>query len=142
MAIYLALETSCDETAAAVVADGRRILSNCLLSQIDLHSNYGGVVPEMAAREHLETINYVIEKAMQEAQVKPADLAGIACTTGPGLIGTLLVGISAAKALAFAWDLPLIGVDHLIAHICANYLESELQPPFLALLVSGSHATS
>jgi len=139
MAIYLALETSCDETAVAVVADGRRILSNCLISQMQLHQTYGGVVPEVAAREHLEDINSVIELAMEQASVKPSDLAGIACTVGPGLIGTLLVGISAAKALAFAWDLPLIGVDHLIAHVCASYLESDLQPPFLALLVSGGH---
>src|SRR5271154_4633830 len=122
MAIYLALETSCDETAAAVVADGRHILSNCLISQMQLHQSYGGVVPEVAAREHLQDINTVIELAMQQAKVKPADLAGIACTVGPGLIGTLLVGISAAKALSFAWDLPLIGVDHLTAHVCANYL--------------------
>jgi len=125
MAIYLALETSCDETAAAVVADGRHILSNCLISQIKLHQSYGGVVPEVAAREHLEDINNVIDLAMQQAKVKPSDLSGIACTVGPGLIGTLLVGLSAAKALSFAWDLPLIGVDHLIAHVCANYLESE-----------------
>jgi N6-L-threonylcarbamoyladenine synthase len=139
MAIYLALETSCDETAAAVVADGRHILSNCLISQTQLHQNYGGVVPEVAAREHLTDVNNVIEQAMQQAKIKPADLDGIACTVGPGLIGTLLVGIAAAKALAFAWDLPLIGVDHLVSHICANYLESELKPPFLALLVSGGH---
>ena len=147
MAIYLALETSCDETAAAVVADGRQILSNCLISQIDLHQKYGGVVPEVAAREHLEDINNVIELAMQQAKIKPSDLTGIACTVGPGLIGTLLVGISAAKALAFAWNLPLIGVDHLIAHVCANYLNGEDKgsaslaptPPYLALLVSGGH---
>jgi N6-L-threonylcarbamoyladenine synthase len=124
MAIYLGIETSCDETAAAVVADGRHILSNCLISQMELHKNYGGIVPEIAAREHLESINSVIELAMQQAQLKPADLDGIACTVGPGLIGTLLVGLSAAKALSFAWDLPLIAVDHLIAHVCANYLES------------------
>src|ERR1700722_13805076 len=108
MAIYLALETSCDETAVAVVADGRHILSNCLISQTQLHQNYGGVVPEVAAREHLQYINTVIELAMQQANVKPSDLAGIAWPVGPGLTGTLRVGISAAKALAFAWDFPLI----------------------------------
>ncbi len=155
MAIFLGIESSCDETAAAVVADGRHILSNCLMSQMELHKNYGGIVPEIAAREHLENINSVIELAMKQAQISPADLDGIACTIGPGLIGTLLVGLSAAKALSFAWDLPLIGVDHLIAHVCANYLENEgtggehgllkqplqaaLTPPFLALLVSGGH---
>ena len=139
MAVYLGIETSCDETAVAVVADGRRILSNCLLSQVDLHKKFGGVVPEIAAREHLESINGLIELAMRQASIEPGDLDGIACTVGPGLIGTLLVGLAAGKALAFAWDLPLIGVDHLIAHVCANYLENELKPPFLALLVSGGH---
>ncbi len=140
MAIYLGIETSCDETAASVVADGRKILSNCLLSQIELHQKFGGVVPEVAAREHLECINQIIHLALSEAKITPADLSGIACTTGPGLIGTLLVGLSAAKSLAYAWDLPLIGVDHLIAHVCANYLETDLEPPFLALLVSGGHS--
>jgi len=139
MAIYLGIETSCDETAVAIVADGRQIMSNCLLSQIDLHKQFGGVVPEIAAREHLESINDLIDLAMKQASIKPTDLDGIACTTGPGLIGTLLVGIAASKALSFAWDLPLIGVDHLIAHVCANYLKNELSPPFLALLVSGGH---
>jgi N6-L-threonylcarbamoyladenine synthase len=137
--IYLALETSCDETAAAVVLNGRDILSNCVVSQIEIHKVYGGVVPEVAAREHLETINQVIDQAMSEASVKPSDLAGIACTVGPGLIGTLLVGFSAARSLSWAWELPLIGVDHLSAHICANYLNTTLAPPFVALLVSGGH---
>ncbi len=139
MAIYLGIETSCDETAAAVVADGRRIMSNCVLSQIDLHKKFGGVVPEIAAREHLESVNDLIALAMKQAAIKPSDLDGIACTVGPGLIGTLLVGLAAAKTLAFAWDLPLVGVDHLIAHVCANYLENNINPPFLALLVSGGH---
>ncbi len=137
--IYLALETSCDETAAAVVLNGRSILSNCIVSQIGIHKAFGGVVPEVAARAHLETINQVVEQAMSEASVKPGDLAGIACTVGPGLIGTLLVGLSAARSLSWAWDLPLIGVDHLSAHICANYLDTALEPPFVALLVSGGH---
>jgi N6-L-threonylcarbamoyladenine synthase len=140
MAIYLGIETSCDETAAAVVADGRHILSNCLFSQIDLHKKFGGVVPEVAAREHLESINDMIHLALSQANIKPSDLTGIACTNGPGLIGTLLVGLSAAKSLSYAWDLPLIGVDHLIAHVCANYLDTDLEPPFLALLVSGGHS--
>jgi N6-L-threonylcarbamoyladenine synthase len=140
MATYLGIETSCDETAAAVVVDGRKILSNCLLSQIDLHQKFGGVVPEVAAREHLECINQMIDLALSEAKIKVADLSAIACTTGPGLIGTLLVGLSAAKSLSFAWDLPLIGIDHLTAHVCANYLETDLEPPFLALLVSGGHS--
>jgi len=140
MAIYLGIETSCDETAAAIVADGRQILSNCLFSQIDLHKKFGGVVPEVAAREHLEVINEIINLAISQAGINPKDLSGIACTAGPGLIGTLLVGFSAAKALSFAWDIPLIAIDHLIAHVCANYLETDLEPPFLALLVSGGHS--
>ncbi len=140
MATYLGIETSCDETAAAVVVDGRKIRSNCLLSQIDLHKKFGGVIPELAAREHLECINQIIDLALTEAKIKVSDLSAIACTNGPGLIGTLLVGLSAAKSLSYAWDLPLIGVDHLTAHVCANYLETDLEPPFLALLVSGGHS--
>jgi len=140
MATYLGIETSCDETAAAVVVDGRKILSNCLFSQIDLHKKFGGVVPEVAAREHLEAINEIINSAISQAGISLKDLSGVACTAGPGLIGTLLVGFSAAKALSFAWDIPLIAVDHLIAHVCANYLETDLKPPFLALLVSGGHS--
>jgi N6-L-threonylcarbamoyladenine synthase len=137
--IYLGIETSCDETAAAVVLNGRKILSNCIVSQAETHKAFGGVVPEVAAREHLKTINSVITQAMAEASIKPVNLSGIACTAGPGLIGTLLVGLSAAKSLAWAWDLPLIGVDHLSAHICANFLNTDLEPPFVALLVSGGH---
>jgi len=139
MAIFLGIETSCDETAAAIVEDGRRILSNRLLSQIRTHEAFGGVVPEVAAREHLETINGVIEKTLTDASLKKEDLDGIACTLGPGLIGTLLVGIAAGRSLSWAWELPLIGVDHLQAHVCANYLESDLNPPFICLLVSGGH---
>lgn len=137
--IYLAIETSCDETAAAVVADGRLVLSNCLSSQIAIHQRFGGVVPEVAAREHLLSINKVVATALAQAKIIPDQLHGIACTTGPGLIGTLLVGLSAAKALSWSWNLPLIGVDHLAAHVAANYLGTNLAPPFVALLVSGGH---
>jgi N6-L-threonylcarbamoyladenine synthase len=139
MAIYLGIETSCDETAAALVKDGRKVLSNRLFSQTKIHQEYGGVVPEVAAREHLETVNQVIEDALSDASLTRSDLDGIGCTVGPGLIGTLLVGIAAAKSLSWAWDLPLIGVDHLHAHVCANFLETELEPPFVCLLVSGGH---
>jgi N6-L-threonylcarbamoyladenine synthase len=139
MSTYLAIETSCDETAAAVVRDGRNLLSSHLLSQIKLHQQFGGVVPEVAARKHVETINMVVEQAMSDAGVSKDDLDGIACTTGPGLVGTLLVGLSAAKALSWAWDKPLISVDHLLAHVCANYIGTDLEPPFIALLVSGGH---
>ncbi len=139
MAIYLGVETSCDETAAAVVENGRRILSSIVLSQIDVHQEFGGVVPEVAARKHLETINFVIEDAMKAASISPRQLDGIACTVGPGLVGTLLIGLSAAKALSWAWGRPLLAVDHLLAHVCANYLDSDLEPPFVALLVSGGH---
>jgi len=137
--LYLGVETSCDETAAAVVRDGREVLSSKLISQITVHQEFGGVVPEVAARRHLETINVVIEEAMKAASVTPGQLSGIACTVGPGLVGTLLVGLSAAKALSWAWDRPLIAVDHLLAHVCANYLGTDLEPPFVALLVSGGH---
>jgi len=139
MAVYLGLETSCDETAAAVVRDGRVVLSSELFSQTRLHAEFGGVVPEVAARKHLETINDVLERALGESGLKPAELDGVACTVGPGLVGTLLVGLSAAKALSWSWDLPLIAVDHLMAHVCANYLNTDLEPPFVALLVSGGH---
>lgn len=137
--LYLAIETSCDETAAAIVEDGRRVLESKLVSQIDVHQVFGGVVPEVAARRHVETINEVIAETMHGAGIEPRDLEAIACTSGPGLIGTLLVGLSAAKALSWAWDKPLIGVDHLLAHVCANYLGTDLEPPFVALLVSGGH---
>lgn len=139
MVQYLAIETSCDETAAAIVEDGRIVRSNCLLSQVPTHQAFGGVVPEVAAREHLEAINQTIAQALSEASLTPGELDGIACTVGPGLIGTLLVGITAAKALSWSWELPLIGVDHLAAHVCANYLGTDLKPPFVALLVSGGH---
>jgi N6-L-threonylcarbamoyladenine synthase len=137
--ILLGLETSCDETAAAVVRNGREVLSSQLFSQIELHKQYGGVVPEVAARQHVEMLNQIVARVLDEANVGPADLSGIVCTAGPGLIGTLLVGLSAAKAFSWAWDLPLITVDHLLSHVCANYINSDLEPPFIALLVSGGH---
>lgn len=137
--LILGLETSCDETAAAVVLNGRKVLSNVISSQIDIHQVYGGVVPEVAAREHLESINIVIDEALKKAGITADDLTAVATTVGPGLVGALLVGVSAAKALCFAKDLPFIGVNHLKAHVCANYLETELEPPFICLLVSGGH---
>ena len=136
----LAIESSCDETAAAVVADGKEVLSNIIYSQIDLHTLYGGVVPEIASRKHIEKINPVIESALSEAGCTLADLDAIAVTYGPGLVGPLLVGVAEAKAIAFATGLPLIGVHHIQGHICANYIEHpELKPPFTSLVVSGGH---
>ncbi len=136
----LAIESSCDETAAAVVADGREVLSNIIYSQIDLHTIYGGVVPEIASRKHIEKINPVIEAALREAGCTLSDMSAVAVTYGPGLVGPLLVGVAEAKAIAFARNLPLIGVHHIQGHICANYIEhSELNPPFMCLVVSGGH---
>lgn len=137
--IYLALETSCDETAAACVEDGRRVISNCLLSQIDVHKVFGGVVPEVAARQHLETINAVAGECLSQAGLSWEQLSGLAYTAGPGLVGTLLVGALTAKTLAWTHDLPLLAVDHLLAHVCANFLDTDLEPPFICLLVSGGH---
>lgn len=139
MPVFLGVESSCDETAAAVVRDGREVLSNCLLTQIEIHQKFGGVVPEVAARQHLETINHVIAAAVEKSGLSFSQLDGIAFTAGPGLIGTLLTGMMAAKSLAWAHELPLIAVDHLLAHVCANFLNTKLQPPFIALLVSGGH---
>lgn len=137
----LAIESSCDETAAAVVKNGREVLSNVISSQIELHTIYGGVVPEIASRKHIEKINQVIEQALEEASVDFAKIDAIAVTYGPGLVGALLVGVSAAKALAFALNKPLIGVHHIEGHISANYIENrELKPPFLCLVVSGGHS--
>ena len=136
----LAIESSCDETAAAVVRNGREVLSNVIYSQIDLHTVYGGVVPEIASRKHIEKINQVVDKALQDAELSFSDIDGIAVTYGPGLVGALLVGVSFAKALSFATGIPLIGVHHIEGHICANYIENkELEPPFMALVVSGGH---
>ena len=137
----LAVETSCDETAAAVVRNGREVLSNVIYSQIDLHTVYGGVVPEIASRKHIEKINQVIEKALSDAGVSLPEITAVAVTYGPGLVGALLVGVSAAKAIAFAADKPLVGVHHIEGHISANYIENpDLEPPFLCLVVSGGHS--
>ncbi len=138
--LILAIESSCDETAAAVVKNGRTVLSNVISSQIDLHTLYGGVVPEIASRKHMEQINQVVDKALLEADVTLSDITAIAVTYGPGLVGALLVGLSHAKALAYAAKKPLIGVHHIEGHICANYIENpELEPSFGCLVVSGGH---
>ncbi|MEE1442851.1 MAG: tRNA (adenosine(37)-N6)-threonylcarbamoyltransferase complex transferase subunit TsaD [Blautia sp.] len=138
--LILAIESSCDETAAAVVKNGRSVLSNVISSQIDLHKLYGGVVPEIASRKHIEKINQVIEEALREADATLDDLDAIAVTYGPGLVGALLVGVAEAKAISFAKDIPLVGVHHIEGHISANYIENlELEPPFLCLVVSGGH---
>lgn len=138
--LILAIESSCDETAASVVKNGREVLSNVISSQIELHKLYGGVVPEIASRKHIEKVNQVIEEALQEAGVTLQDLDAIAVTYGPGLVGALLVGVSAAKAISFATGLPLVGVHHIEGHISANYIENkELEPPFICLVVSGGH---
>lgn len=135
----MAIETSCDETACAIVKNGREVLSNVVASQIKTHEKYGGVIPEIAAREHLEAINVVIDKAFEQANLKPADITAFAGTVGPGLVGALLVGLNATKTLALVHDKPFIGVNHLNAHVCANYIDTDLKPPFIALLVSGGH---
>lgn len=137
----LAIESSCDETSAAVVKDGREILSNIISSQIDIHKIYGGVVPEIASRKHVEVIDIVIQQALDEAKMTFDDIDAIAVTYGPGLVGALLVGLSSAKALAFSLNKPLIGVHHIEGHIAANYLEhKELEPPFVCLIASGGHS--
>lgn len=139
--LILAIESSCDETAAAVVKNGREVLSNVISSQIDLHTLYGGVVPEIASRKHTENINPVIREALKTANVTLKDIDAIAVTYGPGLVGALLVGVSAAKALSFATGIPLVGVHHIEGHISANYIENkELEPPFVCLVVSGGHS--
>lgn len=138
--LILGIESSCDETAASVVKNGREVLSNVISSQIDLHTLYGGVVPEIASRKHIEKINQVVEEALKEAEVSLEDITAIAVTYGPGLVGALLVGVAHAKALAFAAHKPLIGVHHIEGHISANYIENkELEPPFGCLVVSGGH---
>ena len=136
----LAIESSCDETAAAVVVNGREALSNVISSQIDLHTLYGGVVPEIASRKHIENINYVIEKALRDSKCTLDDIDAIGVTYGPGLVGALLVGVAEAKAIAFAKNIPLVGVHHIEGHICANYVDNkDLKPPFVCLVVSGGH---
>ena len=136
----LAIESSCDETAAAVVKNGREVLSNIISSQIELHKLYGGVVPEIASRKHIEKINPVIREALAEAGMKLGDMDAIGVTYGPGLVGALLVGVAAAKAISYAKNIPLVGVHHIEGHISANYIENkDLEPPFLGMVVSGGH---
>ncbi|MEK4300142.1 tRNA (adenosine(37)-N6)-threonylcarbamoyltransferase complex transferase subunit TsaD [Oceanobacillus sp. FSL W8-0428] len=137
--IILGIETSCDETAASIVKNGREILSNVVASQIESHKRFGGVVPEIASRHHVEQITMVLEEAVKQAEVIWDDIDAIAVTEGPGLVGALLVGVNAAKALAFAKNKPLIGVHHIAGHIYANRLENEFVFPLLALIVSGGH---
>lgn len=138
--VILAIESSCDETAASVVKNGRTVLSNVISSQIELHKLYGGVVPEIASRKHIEKINQVVEQALTDADTTLDDLDAIAVTYGPGLVGALLVGVAHAKAISYAKKLPLVGVHHIEGHIAANYIEHpELEPPFLCLIVSGGH---
>lgn len=138
--LILGIESSCDETAAAVVKNGREVLSNIISSQIDIHTLYGGVVPEIASRKHIERINYVIEEALAKAGVMLNDVDAISVTYGPGLAGALLVGVNTAKSIAYAVRKPLTGVHHIEGHIAANYIEhNTLKPPFLCLVVSGGH---
>lgn len=137
----LAIESSCDETAAAVVEDGRKILSNAVFTQIDLHALYGGVVPEIASRAHVEKVDRMVDQALSEAGMTLSDVDAIAVTYGPGLVGALLTGVSCAKALAYVSKKPLIPVNHIEGHICANFLtDPELKPPFACLVVSGGHS--
>ena len=138
--LILAIESSCDETAASVVKNGRTILSNVISSQIELHKLYGGVVPEIASRKHIEKINQVIEEALDQAGVTLDDLDAIGVTYGPGLVGALLVGVAEAKAISYAKRIPLVGVHHIEGHVSANYIEHpDLEPPFMCLIVSGGH---
>lgn len=136
----LGIETSCDETSAAVVENGRRVLSNIIASQVDLHSPFGGVVPEIAARRHIECIRFIVDEALAKANVSLAGIDAYAVANGPGLAGALLVGLNYAKGLSFVHKKPLVGVHHIEGHVCANFLtEIELHPPFLSLVVSGGH---
>jgi len=136
----LAIESSCDETAAAVVEDGRKVLSSVISSQISIHTKFGGVVPEIASRKHIENINPVIRQALSDANLTLDEVDAIAVTYGPGLVGALLVGVAEAKAIAYATNKPLIGVHHIEGHISANYIENQnLEPPFICLVVSGGH---
>ncbi|GIP35149.1 tRNA (adenosine(37)-N6)-threonylcarbamoyltransferase complex transferase subunit TsaD [Paenibacillus sp. J2TS4] len=135
----VAIETSCDETSVAVVEDGTKVRSNIVSSQIETHRQFGGVVPEVASRKHVETITWIMEEALREANIRPRDLSAVAVTHGPGLVGSLLVGMVAAKALATSLELPLIGVHHIAGHIYANRLVQELEYPLVALVVSGGH---
>lgn len=139
--LILGIESSCDETAAAVVKNGREVLSNVINSQIEIHKRYGGVVPEIASRCHIEAVNTVIDEALEKAGVTFSDIDAIAVTYGPGLVGALLVGVSAAKALAYALKKPLVNVHHIKGHICSNYVaHHDLKPPFVCLVASGGHS--
>ena len=137
--LIMALESSCDETACAIVKGGREVLANVVASQIKIHEEFGGVIPEIAAREHLEAVNVVVSEAFKQAGVNGDDITAFAGTIGPGLVGCLLVGLNAAKSLALAYDKPFIGINHLNAHLAANFIDTDLKPPFIALLVSGGH---
>ena len=137
--LIMAIESSCDETACAIVKGGREVLANVVASQIKIHEEFGGVIPEIAAREHLEAVNVVVDEAFKQAGVNPNDITAFAGTVGPGLVGCLLVGLNATKSLALAYDKPFIGINHLNAHISANFIDTNLEPPFIALLVSGGH---
>ena len=138
--LVLGIESSCDETSVSVVKNGREVLSNVINSQIDIHKEYGGVVPDIASRCHTEVINQVAKEALKEANVSIDDIDVISCTYGPGLVGALLVGVSYAKGLALATNKPLVGVNHLEGHIAANYLTyKDLKPPFLCLMMSGGN---
>ena len=138
--ITLAIESSCDETAASVLKNGREILSNIISTQIDIHKKFGGVVPEVASRKHIENIDIVVQQALDEANITMNDITHIAVTYGPGLVGALLVGLSYAKAMAYALDIPLVGVNHIEGHLSANYIaHKDLKPPFITLIVSGGH---
>ena len=138
--LILGIESSCDETAAAVVRNGREILSNVIFSQIETHTLYGGVVPEIASRQHIEKINQVVDEALRQSGIGDEELSAIGVTYGPGLVGPLLVGVSFAKGYAFAKGLPIVGVNHIERHICSNFIEyKDLEPPFLCLVVSGGH---
>lgn len=138
--LILGIESSCDETAAAIVEDGRKVLANVVSSQIKIHEKFGGVVPEVAAREHLNSINLVIKETYEKANINPKDIDAFASTVGPGLVGCLLVGLNAAKTLSLVHNKPYIGVNHLNAHVSANFINTDLKPPFICLLVSGGHS--
>ena len=137
--LILALESSCDETAASIVEDGRKVISNVVSSQIKIHEQYGGVIPEVAAREHLNSINIVIDECFKQANLKRDKIDAFSSTVGPGLVGCLLVGMNAAKTLSVIHNKPFLGVNHLNAHVCANFIDTDLKPPFVCLLVSGGH---
>ena len=139
--LCLGIESSCDETSVAVVKNGRDVLSNVIATQIDIHKKYGGVVPEIASRNHVENITYVVKEALEKANITLQDIDAVTCTYGPGLVGALLVGLSTAKAMAYALKKPLVGVHHIEGHIAANYItHKELKPPYLCLVVSGGHS--